>query len=54
MRYRFEMWRFFTPLFLHGNLMHLVSNIMTQLMIGSSLEADIGGLKFFFMYMCSG
>ena len=54
MRYRFEMWRFFTPIFLHGNFVHLFSNVSTQIMIGSSLEADIGALKFACLYLGSG
>lgn len=54
MRYKFEFLRFLMPIFLHGNLMHLVSNVFTQLMVGSSLEADIGPAKFAFLYLCSG
>ena len=34
--------------------MHLFSNVVAQLMIGSSLEADIGSLRFMALYMLSG
>ena len=34
--------------------MHLFSNVVAQLMIGSSLEADIGSLKFAALYLLSG
>ena len=34
--------------------MHLFSNVVAQLMIGSSLEADIGSLKFAVLYLLSG
>lgn len=54
MRYKYEVWRFFTPIFLHGNFVHLLSNIATQLMVGSSLEADIGPKSFLFLYLASG
>ena len=54
MRYKYEVWRFVTPIFLHANLVHLLSNIATQLMIGSSLEADIGPKNFLILYLACG
>lgn len=54
MRYKFELWRFICPMFLHGDVMHLFSNIFAQLMIGSSLEADIGTGRFAALYLLSG
>ena len=54
MRYNFELWRFICPVFLHGDVMHLFSNVVAQLMIGSSLEADIGSSKFAALYLLSG
>ena len=54
MRYKFELWRFICPVFLHGDVMHLFSNVLAQLMIGNSLEADIGTGKFAALYFLSG
>ena len=28
MRYKFELWRFILPVFLHGDVMHLLSNVV--------------------------
>jgi membrane associated rhomboid family serine protease len=54
MRYEYQIQRFFLPMLLHGDLGHLVSNVIAQLMIGSSLEPDIGSLKFLSLYILSG
>jgi len=54
MRYKWELHRFFLPMFLHGDLGHLFSNVIAQLIIGSNLEADIGSLKFLSLYILSG
>ena len=54
MRYKFEIWRFICPVFLHGDVMHLFANVVAQLMIGSSLEADIGVGRFMALYFLSG
>jgi membrane associated rhomboid family serine protease len=40
MRYRYHLWRFLTPMFLHANLQHLASNLFSQLVIGSQLESS--------------
>lgn len=34
--------------------MHLFSNVVAQLMIGSSLESDIGTARFMALYLLSG
>ena len=54
MRYNYALHRFVMPIFLHGDLGHLCSNIIAQLMIGSNLEPDIGVRKFLTLYMLSG
>ena len=54
MKNNFEIHRFVLPMFLHGDLGHLVANVVAQLMIGSSLEPDIGSLKFLALYIISG
>ena len=54
MQNNFELYRFVLPIFLHGDLAHLCSNLIAQTMIGSSLEADIGSNKFIALYMLAG
>ena len=54
MRYEYQAWRFVTPIFLHANLAHLLSNVIGQLMIGSQIEKDIGFLRFLVLYILSG
>ena len=54
MRYYYELHRYFLPMFLHGDLGHLCSNVIAQLMIGSNLEPDIGSAKFLALYLLSG
>ena len=54
MRYDYALHRFVLPIFLHGDLGHLLSNLIAQVMIGSNLESGIGSLKFFTLYMLSG
>jgi len=39
MRYKYHLWRFVMPMFLHANFTHLVSNLFSQLVIGSMLES---------------
>ena len=53
-RYEYEAWRFVTPIFLHANIAHLLSNVIGQLMIGSQIENDIGSLRFLVLYLMSG
>ena len=54
MRYNYHLHRFFLPIFLHGDLGHLASSVIAQLMIGSNLEPDIGPIKFTTLYLLSG
>ena len=54
MRYTAEIYRWFMPMFLHGSLGHLLSNVISQIIIGSILEADMGAMKFLSLYILSG
>ena len=54
MRYNYEIWRFITPIFIHGDVMHLFSNLLAQIMIGSGLSADISTVNFALLYFLSG
>jgi rhomboid protease GluP len=49
-----EIWRWLTAVFLHSNLIHLVFNLLTQIIIGSYIEAMIGQVKtvLLLLYTC--
>lgn len=46
-----EFWRLFTYSFLHGSIIHLISNCLSLYVIGSLLEPRIGHLKFLVIYI---
>lgn len=49
-----EWFRFVTPIFIHGGLLHLASNSYAIWMIGPLVEKLYGGARFFFIYMAAG
>lgn len=49
-RYKGEVWRFITPVFLHANFLHIFFNMCAQLVLGSTAEAMLGTLKFILLY----
>jgi len=50
MRYQFQLWRFITPVFLHAGLAHILTNVFSQLIFGSMIEAMIGFWKTAMIY----
>ena len=49
-----QYWRFVTPLFLHGNLVHVAVNCYTLYIIGPEVEAAFGHARFAALYMLAG
>lgn len=49
-----QIWRWVTPIFLHGHLEHLLGNVVIQLFLGVGIEFGIGFLKMTFLYLLSG
>ena len=49
-----QWYRFFLAIFLHGGLVHLVVNIITQLVMGISVEKKIGSWRFALIYVVCG
>ena len=45
-----QYWRLITYSFLHGSLVHLISNCLSLYIIGSILESRLGHIKFLFIY----
>ena len=52
----YEIWRLITPIFLHGNELHLISNLIALLLFGASIETNrnFSRLKFLLIYFLSG
>ncbi|TWT94464.1 rhomboid family intramembrane serine protease [Stieleria varia] len=48
-----EVWRIFTPMFLHGDMFHLAFNMIALFMLGSVLERLHGSKKYFVLLMVS-
>jgi rhomboid protease GluP len=47
-------WRFFTPMFLHGGLLHLGFNCYFLYIVGPQVERSYGSLRFAAIYFLSG
>lgn len=49
-----QVWRLFTPMLLHGSLVHIGFNMYALLVIGSGLERYYGHLRFLLLYILAG
>lgn len=49
-----EWWRFFTPIFLHIGMIHLVMNTIALYFLGTAVEKIYGKLRFIFIFILSG
>lgn len=49
-----QWWRFITPMFLHGGIMHLLFNMFSLFIFGPELEKITGKMRFFTLFMLSG
>jgi len=54
MKYKFQIWRFITPILLHGSFMHLFSNLISQMIFGLALEVTLGTFSMLYLYFISG
>ncbi|MBI2449457.1 rhomboid family intramembrane serine protease [Candidatus Pacearchaeota archaeon] len=50
----FEIWRYFTAIFLHGGLLHLVLNLFGLVFFGFILEHEIKPKKFLLVFLTAG
>ena len=51
---KFRVWQLVTHLFMHGNFMHIFSNMLALWMFGAALENYIGSKRFLQYYMLTG
>lgn len=49
-----EWWRFFTPMFLHAGIMHILFNMFCLFVFGPELERVAGKTRFLTIYLLSG
>jgi rhomboid protease GluP len=49
-----ELWRLFTPIFLHGSILHIVFNMYALHILGPRLERYYGHWRFLVLYLISG
>jgi rhomboid protease GluP len=49
-----QLWRLFTPMFLHGSLLHIAFNMYALTKIGPRLERYYGHWRFLVLYVLSG
>ena len=52
--YDLELWRLITSMFMHGDLLHLFSNMFSLLIFGSYIELSFSKVKFVLIYFISG
>ncbi|MHC4456234.1 MAG: rhomboid family intramembrane serine protease [Planctomycetota bacterium] len=50
----FQLWRLVTYQFLHGDLWHIIFNMIVLYFLGSTLERHWGSKKFLLFYLCCG
>jgi rhomboid protease GluP len=52
--YDLEIWRLFTAMFLHGDALHLFSNMIALLIFGAYIESNYSKYEFVIIYFMSG
>ena len=48
-----QLWRFITPVFLHGSLIHIAFSIYALFVLGQNVERLIGHFRFLMLYLSS-
>lgn len=51
---RGEWWRLFTSMFIHFGISHIANNMISLYMIGNTVEAYYGSVRFLILYLLSG
>jgi membrane associated rhomboid family serine protease len=50
----YQGYRFFIPIFLHGGVIHLIMNLLSQLTLGIQIERKFGSIRIAVIYILSG
>jgi len=51
---RLELWRLITSIFLHGDLIHLISNLIGLVLFGTFVENIVSKIEYIVIYLLSG
>jgi len=54
MQKNYQVWRFITPMFLHGGFLHILFNTISLIMFGSWIEKTIGTKNIMIIYFIGG
>ena len=46
--------RFITPIFLHAGIIHIILNLIAQMLVSAQLEREMGSGGFFLVYFAAG
>lgn len=49
-----QWYRLIAPMFLHAGFLHIIFNLLLQIVMGASIERHIGFIKYFIIYLMSG
>ncbi|KAK7207869.1 rhomboid family membrane protein [Myxozyma melibiosi] len=49
-----QWWRFITPIFIHAGFLHIIMNMVLQVMLGFRTERELGHLKTAIIYLAAG
>mmetsp|Transcript_25194 Transcript_25194/g.18991 ORF Transcript_25194/g.18991 Transcript_25194/m.18991 type:complete len:265 (-) Transcript_25194:29-823(-) len=50
----YQVWRYLSPMVLHGGFVHIFTNMVSQLILGFMLESIMGPIRIAILYICSG
>lgn len=49
-----QYWRLFTAMFLHSGIQHLLNNMLVLLVLGTTIEPEIGKIRYLVIYLLGG
>lgn len=53
-KYNWQIWRLFSPILLHGGVLHLIMNLFSQMRMGLVMEERWGARRFALVYFMAG